>query len=1084
MEFRVLGPLEVVGEQGVLALTAPKQRAIVAALLVQANRVVPFDRLAEALWGDHPPSQASGALQVYVSNLRRVLEQDRAPRSRARVLVSVPPGYMLVVAPDRYDATRFEAGLEHGQALLSQGRADLAREALENALALWRGEAFGEFAGEPFAEAEANRLAELRIVATEVRLDCDLAMGRHATAAAELERLVSEHPLRERLWGSLMVALYRDGRQADALRAYQRCREVLGEELGLDPGPRLRELEHAILTQSDSEPLVLRPALATVNVTGPPASRPAVGTPSDAPSAATGGRLVGREGPLSVLGAAWQEVEAGRGGVVLVTGEPGIGKTSLVEHFSRQATARGAAVAWGSCFSGTAAPAFWPWIQVLRSIVGAREPAELGAELSRAGLDRMDFAPLLPEWSNADAVPPQSPVTPAAARSRLFESITAFASVVTVGRPTVLVLDDLHWADVDSLQLLEFIAPHLAGLRLLVVGTYRDDEVEATHPLAATLAALARLPSLRRVPLPRLTAGEVATFLGVATGTDPTAAFVAAMHVRTDGNPFFLVELVRLLEAEGGPLDPAAVERSPVPVGIRDVIRRRLARLPEQTNALLAIAAVAGDEFDLDVLEVVSGLDEGALDAVEVALLTGIVLENAERPGRFRFSHALIRQTLHDGMSGVRRARLHARVGEALESRIEPPAAAELADHFRQAAAVVGPEKGYAYALQASRDAETALAFDVAEDHLRRALDLAAMMPAGPGRDRKELDAVVALGVLATMTRWWADGQLAGIWARARELCERTGDATRLFGSLWGLYWVAQTAADGAGTDRLAPELMTLAEAHGDAGLLFGAHYAAGSVAFFRGDLRSAEANYQRAADLVDEVGAEALAVYPIHPVALGPTMLAPTRWLLGHPDSAWALLTGSVRRAETIDQPFTTLAVLVSLMFVAVADGRADTVKDTSAQLFEVATEYGFAQFVTLARVYLDWAQAHADDPADGVAVRMRRNLAELWASGWRVMRDFELGMLAEAQRRAGDMPAALASIDDGLALVDTTGWHFWDAELHRLRGELLATNPATAEEAHRSLHRAVDVATRQGAAMLLERARASLERLTGESR
>jgi len=446
---------------------------------------------------------------VYVSNLRRVLELGRPPRSTARVLVSVPPGYMLVVPPDRYDATRFEAALAHGQALLSQGRADLARDVLEKALALWRGEAFAEFAGEPFAEAEANRLDELRFVAEETRLDCDLAIGRHAAAAAELERLVTEHPLRERLWGSLMVALYRDGRQADALRAYQRCRTVLGEELGLDPSPRLRELEHAILTQSDSELLVQRstPPSGDVTAAPPPSTR---GMGGGAPSGAAAGRLVGRGEPLSVLGAAWREVEAGRGGVVLVTGEPGIGKTRLVEHFTRQAAASGATVAWGSCFSRTAAPAFWPWTQILRSIVAARDPIELEAELARVGLERTDFAPLLPEWSDTDAAPPQSSVAPAEARFRLFESITALAAVVTVGHPTVLVLDDLHWADVASLQLLEFIAPNLPGLRLLVVGTYWDDEVDDAHPLAATLAGLARLPSIRRVPLPGLTAGEVA----------------------------------------------------------------------------------------------------------------------------------------------------------------------------------------------------------------------------------------------------------------------------------------------------------------------------------------------------------------------------------------------------------------------------------------------------------------------------------------------------------------------------------------------------------------------------------------------
>ena len=144
--------------------------------------------------------------------------------------------------------------------------------------------------------------------------------------------------------------------------------------------------------------------------------------------------------------------------------------------------------------------------------------------------------------------------------------------------------------------------------------------------------------------------------------------------------------------------------------------------------------------------------------------------------------------------------------------------------------------------------------------------------------------------------------------------------------------------------------------------------------------------------------------------------------------------------------------------MFVAVADGRVDLVEQTSAQLFKVASEYGFAQFVTIARVYLDWAHAHTDSSADGAATRMRRNLTELWAGGWRVMRDFELAMLAQAQRRAGDLPAALASIDEGLTLVGTTGWHFWDAELFRMRGELLGSDPASAEEAGRSLHRAVE--------------------------
>ena len=238
---------------------------------------------------------------------------------------------------------------------------------------------------------------------------------------------------------------------------------MLGEELGLNPSPRLRELEHAILTQADSEPLVLQGKGRPENVatTEPGSPRVPAGAPAGAPSGAPSGTadsLVGRDEPLSVLGAAWHEIETGKGGVVLVTGEPGIGKTSLVEQFTRRAAASGATVAWGACFSGTAAPAFWPWTQILRSIVAARDPTELDALLTRAGLERTDLAPLLPEWSDADAVPAQSSVTPSEARFRLFESITAFASAVTVHHPTVFVLDDLHWADVASLQLLEFLA--------------------------------------------------------------------------------------------------------------------------------------------------------------------------------------------------------------------------------------------------------------------------------------------------------------------------------------------------------------------------------------------------------------------------------------------------------------------------------------------------------------------------------------------------------------------------------------------------------------------------------------------------
>jgi DNA-binding SARP family transcriptional activator len=234
--------LEVLDGHRRVELGRPKQRALLAVLLVHANQVVALDRLIEELWGQESPPQATASLQAYVSNLRRVLEPDRPARTPPRVLVTQPPGYRLVVAPGDLDAARFVALAEQGHRLLGAERPGPAARALREALGLWRGPALADVADEPFAQPERQRLEELRLVVREDRLTADLALGGHATAAAELEELVGRFPFRERLHGLLMLALYRSGRQAEALQAFQAARRTLGEELGIDPSPRLRQL--------------------------------------------------------------------------------------------------------------------------------------------------------------------------------------------------------------------------------------------------------------------------------------------------------------------------------------------------------------------------------------------------------------------------------------------------------------------------------------------------------------------------------------------------------------------------------------------------------------------------------------------------------------------------------------------------------------------------------------------------------------------------------------------------------------------------------------------------------------------------
>ena len=244
MEFRILGPLEVWDEGGEVSLGGPKPRALLAVLLLHPNEVVPADRLIDELWGEDSPEDAAAALRVNVSRLRKALAQD--------VLTTRSPGYVIRVEPDELDLHRFERLVDEGRSLLARGLAADASERLRDALALWRGPALADFAYESFAQAAIARLEEIRLAAVELRIDADLALGRHDELVGELEALVAEHPLRERLRRYLMTALYRSGRQAEALDAYQDARRALVDELGIDPSPALQELERAILRQDPS----------------------------------------------------------------------------------------------------------------------------------------------------------------------------------------------------------------------------------------------------------------------------------------------------------------------------------------------------------------------------------------------------------------------------------------------------------------------------------------------------------------------------------------------------------------------------------------------------------------------------------------------------------------------------------------------------------------------------------------------------------------------------------------------------------------------------------------------------------------
>ncbi|WP_393169261.1 BTAD domain-containing putative transcriptional regulator [Nonomuraea marmarensis] len=676
--FRVLGPVEAYESDDELDLGGLRQRAVLARLLVARGQVVPVDTLLYDLWDDDAAKGAQSGLQVYISRLRRVLEPGRPRGGPNRLLVTVASGYALRVASDQVDALRFEQLVRAAGEHLEEGDPQSARGRLEKALGLWRGTPYSDFADQQWAEAEVNRLAELRVVARERRADTGLRLGLHAETVPDLEALTTEHPLREEGWRLLALGLYRCGRQGDALAALRRARNMLADELGIDPGPALRKLESDILAQAPELELVVLarpPRPAPVTDTWPPRPAAPVEPPPLEPEP-----FVGRDAELARL--TTTASRTGRFQVAIVTGVAGAGKTTLLRQLGGKLAGDGWITASGACPDSSATPPGWAWVEILRTLIG----------MTGAGEYAQLLAPLL------DDAAPDPDEDEVSGGFRLHRAVGGYLAGVARRSPVLLTLEDLHWADDQTLALLRALPSLLATSRVLLVVTCRESELDDRQ--SDVLAALARLGPVR-VGLSGLDPKAVAELVKATCVREIEEDAVESIVERTGGNPFFVRETVRLLDAEGAADRASATEvLSQVPSGVRDVLRRRISRLPAGAQQILLQAAVIGRDVDLDVLVTVAGDEESVIEAVEAALLAGLVTEPG--PGLLRFDHDLVRDTIYSDASRLRRTRLHAAVAAVIEQRT-PSDVAALAHHYFLADAA---EKAVHYAGLAAEQAE------------------------------------------------------------------------------------------------------------------------------------------------------------------------------------------------------------------------------------------------------------------------------------------------------------------------------------------------------------------------------------------
>lgn len=757
------GPIRLeVGDRTVdeSALGGRQPRLAAAFLLTERSRPVPRSELAELLWPQELPRSWESALRNVVARVRSFftgagLEADVVRTVHGGYRIALPPGAVV-------DVEAAAAAVEAAERCLAEGDPDGAVTA---------GLAARAVSARPFLPEESglwaeSKQAELRrwyqrslLALSRARL----ARGEADIAARDAAELVDAHPLLESAHQLLMQAQAAAGNRGEALRAYERCRRILVEELGVGPSPETERFYIALLSD---------PADEGPTAEGPGGSRPPFVSQRSEPSSEA--RFVGRARELEELARAWEAVKAGHRQLVVIDGEAGIGKTRLAAEAVEGKALDKALVLRGRCDDELPIP-YQAFAEALDRYAVSADIDDLRRHVTWGGADLChlvaSLAQRLPDLAEGGGSPDEE-------RSRLFEAVVAFFRSLTASRPVVLVIDDLHWANRASLLLLRHVVQSLSDAALLIIATVRDDEMD--HPaLNETLVRLRREPGVRRITLAGLDreaiAGLVRSDLAPST-PEEEEELVTRLAQETGGNPFFLAERLRQLAEVRG----LAVSEIGVPEGVKEVVTDRFRRLSEPVQRLLRVASVLGPAFHISTMQqLVRADDEQLVDALEEATTARFLTDVPRAPGHHQFPHALLRAAVYETMGGARRARLHGQVAEVLERQEQR----NPADLWRHLALSGSPTRAVIYAMEAARQALDSWDYERAADLLESALDH--MVAADDSRLRALLDLGTAL-------------RGANQQERARAAYRQAAELARSLGSADGLAEAALGVFSGA----------------------------------------------------------------------------------------------------------------------------------------------------------------------------------------------------------------------------------------------------------------------------------------------
>jgi DNA-binding SARP family transcriptional activator/tetratricopeptide (TPR) repeat protein len=765
--------VEIDGVQLSERLRGKQVPLLLAYLVLNRDRHVGRDELIGALWPNQAPVSQDAALRTLLSRLRSSLGAATVA-GRDEVILDLPEPVWIDVEAAASEVSRAADALERADArrawALAQVPLNIAsRGLLPGSQASW-------------LEAPRRELEEVHLLALEVIGRAGLVMGGTQLQSAEraARNLIEAEPYRESGYVILMDALAARGNVAEAMRVFDRLRTLLRDELGTSPSPDAIAAHERLLrphahgdqaAHGDAE-------LAGAGAAG--AGAVAIPLPAELRHRAQA-TLIGRGRELAELEGLWEVACAQErsGRLVLLAGDAGIGKTTLTAELARRVHEVGAIVLAGRAPRETVV-AYQPILEALRHwalnapVEDLRSTArEYGSELAR----------LIPELRRrAPDLPPPQLDEPETERYRLFEAVVGLLTELSRSAPVLLVLDDLQWADRPTLLLLRHLARATTPARLLILAAYRATERRG-DTFSTALAELQRDRLATQLDLRGLSEAETAELVALRAGETPSRAFAHALYEETEGNPFFVEEIVRhLIEAgvHAGSASASELQRFGLPEGVKQVIAWRLGRLEAPAVELLRVAAVIGRDVDASLLERVVLLgEEEFLSALEEALAGGLLVETDEKPGCYRFSHALIRETLYEAMSVPRRARIHKRAGEAIEAvqgRRHGRYLPELAYHFTRAADAEDAEKAITYALRAAEQATTMLAHEEAAEHYARALDVQGRFQ--PEAIQRRCELLLALG--EARVRGGERAHASSAFREGAALAEQLGDGAAL----------------------------------------------------------------------------------------------------------------------------------------------------------------------------------------------------------------------------------------------------------------------------------------------------------------